>query len=109
MKVVLVGVLFFSISALAQNPNRQNKAPFGSPSNATSESRGSSNSGLSDGALGLDEREKKQARQRARSMGGAPNMGAGMGTGTGAGSTIGPDIEIDEEEDRTNQGSRNGH
>ena len=38
-------------------------------------------------------KEAPEVRERAHSMGGAPNMGAGMGTGTGAGSTQGKKVK----------------
>jgi hypothetical protein len=101
MKTLLMALFLFSLSAAGltqNNPNRKNTAPFGSPVNATSDQSGSSTGSVSDGAIGPNEKEAKEARKRAKTMGGAPNMGAGMGTGTGAGSTVGQDVGADRED-----------
>ena len=87
---ILISVLIFSMSLGAQE--HKNKVPFSSSPNAAS-GGSRDNSGGSDGPLGPNEIEKEEARERASSMGGAPNVGAGMGTGTGAGSSVGNKVK----------------
>lgn len=82
--------LFLLISFAAYGQSTQN-SEVGSPANAVSRGQ-SENSGVSDSPTGPTQKDLQEQRERAESMGGAPNAGGGMGTGTGAGSTIGKEL-----------------
>lgn len=95
MKLVLLSIVLMmtiALNAQTKHPNRKNSVPVAPVSHAAS-TGGSSMSGVSDKPVGANEKEAAQARKRARSMGGAPNVGAGMGTGTGAGSKVGKPVD----------------
>lgn len=90
-KLLFVGVVMvLSLNVMAQE--RENTAPFSSSPNPVS-AGSRENAGVSDGPLGPNEVEKEEVRNRAGSMGGAPNAGGGMGTGTGAGSRVGNPVK----------------
>jgi hypothetical protein len=68
---------------------------YGAPSNAASDGS-SETSRINKSPAGTTKEEAQEYRERAESLGGAPNAGVGTGTGTGAGSKIGNDIEDEE-------------
>lgn len=82
---ILIGLIFLSSVSFAQSTQNQQ---VGTPPNAASRGQ-SENSVISESPAGLTQEEVQEQRERAESMGGAPNAGAGTGTGTGAGSTVG--------------------
>lgn len=85
--IILVFITLTAFSAEnLKNNNRKNTAPFAPSANPVS-AGSRDNSGVSDGPLGPNEREEERVQEKAKSMGGAPNMGGGMGTGTGPAKT----------------------
>lgn len=77
MKTLFIGLLF-TLSAYAEQRNPD----IGSPPNNVSRGQ-SDKAGISESPTGTTRKERQQYRERADSMGGAPNLGAGMATGTG--------------------------
>ncbi|MFP5385531.1 MAG: hypothetical protein ACLGHN_05590 [Bacteriovoracia bacterium] len=88
---LITAILLFTVNLNAQTEIPED-AKIGAPPNARSGGADASG-GISDSPQGTTKRQAEEYRERAGSMGGAPNVGGGMGTGTGAGSTVGPDIE----------------
>jgi hypothetical protein len=92
MKILILLLTLILTTAHAQTNQNSN---VGSPPNAVSHGQDES-SGISESPAGTTKKEAQEHRNRASSMGGAPNVGAGMGTGTGAGSSVGKKIKTQE-------------
>ena len=73
---------FFALLISITDFGQQKNPDVGAPPNNVSRGQ-SDEAGISESPAGTSRKERQQYRNRAGSMGGAPNLGAGMSTGTG--------------------------